>query len=227
MQGAYGRGAAHSATGSTTCRARPSRRRRTSKALHEAGRVGRRPGSSTTTTTPSATTTPRRQFAKGKGVFFVRAATGRPPSSRPASARTLGMINMPPGPSGQARGHRGDLGPVAHLGEDEVPGRRRRVAELHHRLGPAKDAMFKTRRSRPSRARRRRPSDRSSRRRPAAWQQLVKDGGLTLYADWASPSDVRHARQGVPARGMAGKTSPADAAKAIQADWAKFDAELK
>ena len=26
---------------------------------------------------------------------------------------------------------------------------------------------------------------------------------------------------------MAGKTSPEDAAKAIQADWAKFDAELK
>ena len=26
---------------------------------------------------------------------------------------------------------------------------------------------------------------------------------------------------------MAGKTSPADAAKAIQADWAKFDAELQ
>jgi hypothetical protein len=26
---------------------------------------------------------------------------------------------------------------------------------------------------------------------------------------------------------MAGKTSPADAAKAIQADWTKFDATLK
>ena len=57
----------------------------------------------------------------------------------------------------------------------------------------------------------------------ASWQQLVADGGLTLYADWASPS-MYDTLAKYYQEAMAGKTSPADAAKAIQADWSKFDA---
>ena len=47
-----------------------------------------------------------------------------------------------------------------------------------------------------------------------------------LYTDWASTSmyDTLAKNFGLV---LGGKKSPADAAKAIQADWAKFDATLK
>ncbi len=75
-----------SATGSTTCRARPSRPRRTRRRCRR-WPTGRRPASSTPTTTPSAMTTPRSSSPRARASSSTR-ATGRPPSSRPASART-------------------------------------------------------------------------------------------------------------------------------------------
>ena len=60
----------------------------------------------------------------------------------------------------------------------------------------------------------------------ASWQQLVQDGGLTLYTDWASPSMYDTLAKNFQ-EVMAGKTSPTDAMTAIQQDWSKFDAELQ
>ena len=114
---------------------------------------------------------------------------------------------------------------MAHLGQDEVPDVA--AAWLNYIIGsaPAKAAMFKSRRSRPSRVPRCPPATACSLRRPRAFQQLSKDAGLTLYTDWASTSMYDTLAKDFQLV-VAGKTSPADAAKAIQADWTSFDATL-
>ena len=58
------------------------------------------------------------------------------------------------------------------------------------------------------------------------WQELVKDGGLTLFPDWSSPSmfDTMGANFQKLA---AGSATPQDVAKALQADWQKFHDTLK
>ena len=61
-----------------------------------------------------------------------------------------------------------------------------------------------------ARHRRRRPSDPFLGEVTASWQQLVDDGGLTLYTDWASPSMYDTLAKNFQ-EVMAGKTSPTDA----------------
>ena len=57
------------------------------------------------------------------------------------------------------------------------------------------------------------------------WQQLVKDGGLTLFPDWASPSMFD--TMGAAFQQLAaGKQTPDQVAKALQADWQKFHDQL-
>ena len=58
------------------------------------------------------------------------------------------------------------------------------------------------------------------------WQQLNDAGGLLLFTDWASPTmfDTIGAEFQKLA---AGQASPEDVLKAMQEDWAKYDAELK
>ena len=58
------------------------------------------------------------------------------------------------------------------------------------------------------------------------WQQLLKSNGLTLYPDWAS--DTMLTTMGAEFQKMiAGRQTAEATAKAIQADWAKFDKTIK
>ncbi len=58
------------------------------------------------------------------------------------------------------------------------------------------------------------------------WQTLVKDGGLTLFLDWSTPS--MYDTMGAEFQKLAaGKATPEDVAKTIQADWQKFHDTLK
>ncbi len=57
------------------------------------------------------------------------------------------------------------------------------------------------------------------------WQQLVKDGGLTLFPDWSSPS-MFDTMGAAFQKLMAGKMTPEDVAKELQDDWQKYHDEL-
>ena len=58
------------------------------------------------------------------------------------------------------------------------------------------------------------------------WQTLVKDGGLSLFPDWSSPS--MYDTMGADFQQLAaGTMSPQDVAKSMQADWQKFHDTLK
>ena len=60
----------------------------------------------------------------------------------------------------------------------------------------------------------------------AAFKRVADDDGLLLYTDWASPS-MYTTLQNQYQQLLAGRTTPAAMAKAVQADWEKFDKTLR
>ena len=59
-----------------------------------------------------------------------------------------------------------------------------------------------------------------------SFKKVADDDGLLLYTDWASPS-MYTTLQNQYQLLVAGKTTPAAMAKAVQSDWAKFDKTLR
>ena len=137
------------------------------------------------------------------------------------------MINMPPGESGKHVGVGATSGPWHISAKTKYPDVAAAWLNYIHSSPEAVDMMYKAAADPGHRGHRRRPADDPFLGEvTASWQQLVGDGGLTLYADWASPS-MYDTLAKYYQEAMAGKTSPEDMAKAIQADWTKFDAELQ
>ena len=136
------------------------------------------------------------------------------------------MINMPPGASGKHVGVGATSGPWHISAKTKYPDVAAAWLNYIHSSPEAVDMMYKALQI-PAIAGTTPPADDPFLGEvTASWQQLVSDGGLTLYADWASPS-MYDTLAKYYQEAMAGKTPPADAAKAIQADWSKFDATLK
>ena len=57
------------------------------------------------------------------------------------------------------------------------------------------------------------------------WDELVKDGGLTLYPDWSSPTMLQTMGQSFTEM-LAGRISPQDVISRVQGDWDKYHGEL-
>ena len=81
-----------------------------------------------------------------------------------------------------------------------------------------------------SRSRRRstappRPATRSARSVKEGWDQLVEDGGLTLYPDWSSPTMLQTMGQTFQEM-LAGRISPEEVAQSVQDDWEKYHEQL-
>jgi raffinose/stachyose/melibiose transport system substrate-binding protein len=58
-----------------------------------------------------------------------------------------------------------------------------------------------------------------------AWDQLVEDGGLTLYPDWSSPTMLQTMGQTFQEL-LAGRISPEDVVARTQQDWEDYHQEL-
>ena len=69
------------------------------------------------------------------------------------------------------------------------------------------------------------PSDPLGRDLKAGWDQLVKDGGLTLYPDWSSPTMLQTMGQTFQEM-LAGRISPQDVISKTQKDWDAYHKEL-
>ncbi len=57
------------------------------------------------------------------------------------------------------------------------------------------------------------------------WDQLVEDGGLTLYPDWSSPTMLQTMGQSFQEM-LVGRASPQDVIKRVQDDWEEYHQEL-
>ena len=107
-------------------------------------------------------------YAKGKGVFYL-GGNWQAAVIKTGLKDNAGFMNMPPGPSGKYVAIGATSLPVAHLLQDEVPGRRRglhQLARSPHRARPS--CRTPRTRSRPSRARRRPRATPTSRPSPPA-----------------------------------------------------------
>ena len=189
-------------------------------------RSGRTTATSTPTTTPSATTHAATQFAKGKGVFVLGGNWNAPIIKDGLGTERRRDSTCRPGRAGKHVGDRLGDRPVAHLGEDEERRPRGRVAELHHRADREPRTLVRHAADPGRRRRHRTPGDPFGRRSTTAWQQLVNDGGLTLYTDWASPSmfdTIATFQELLPGPVPGRPRRRRQRAKADQDDWSKFD----
>ena len=165
-------------------------------------------------------------FAKGKGAMWI-GGDWDSTIIKTLGAQNLGVMPIPPGPSGQWAGDRRPLRAVAHLVEDEERRPRRRVAQLRDHLdeGEAADVRA-TSSSRPTSRAKPPTSDPYLTQVYNAFTKVANDDGLLLYTDWASPSmytTLQNQYQNL----LAGRTTPQAMAKAVQDDWAKFDKTLQ
>jgi raffinose/stachyose/melibiose transport system substrate-binding protein len=69
------------------------------------------------------------------------------------------------------------------------------------------------------------PADSLGRELKTGWDQLVQDGGLTLYPDWSSPTMLQTMGQTFQEM-LAGRTSPQDVVSRTQKDWDAYHKEL-
>jgi raffinose/stachyose/melibiose transport system substrate-binding protein len=69
------------------------------------------------------------------------------------------------------------------------------------------------------------PADALGQEVKAGWDQLVEDGGLTLYPDWSSPTMLQTMGQSFQEM-LVGRASPQDVIKRMQDDWEEYHQEL-
>ena len=69
------------------------------------------------------------------------------------------------------------------------------------------------------------PSDQFGKEVQEGWDQLVADGGLTLFPDWSSPTMLQTMGQSFQEM-LADRTSPEDVISRTQDDWEKYHEEL-
>ena len=157
-----------------------------------------------------------KQFAKGRGVFLYE-GNWETAVVEAGLGKNVSIINMPPGPSGKHVGIGATSGPWHISAKTKYPDVA--AAWLNYIIGsaPAKAAMFKYTQI-PAVAGAKAPaSNRLLAQATRAFQQVSEDAGLMLYTDWASTSMYDTLAKEFQLV-VAGKKSPADAAKTIQAD---------
>jgi raffinose/stachyose/melibiose transport system substrate-binding protein len=163
-------------------------------------------------------------FAKGKGVFWI-GGDWDSTIIKTGLGKNVGVMPIPPGSSGTWTAIGATSGPwhissktkYADLG----------AAWLDYVIASpqAQKLMY---------GQQQLPSDKSAKAPSGdayltavdkAWKLVANDNGLLLYTDWASPS-MYTTLQNQYEQLLAGRTSPAGMAKAVQSDWDKFDKTL-
>jgi raffinose/stachyose/melibiose transport system substrate-binding protein len=165
-------------------------------------------------------------FGKGKGVFWIGGDWDSTIIKAGLGAKNIGVMPIPPGPSGKWTSIGGLSGPWHISSKTEHPDLGAEWLNYVITSQQAKKLMF---------AQQQLPADRRA-KPPAgdpylaavhkAFTQVANDDGLLLYTDWASPS-MYTTLQNQYQQLLAGRTTPAEMAKAVQADWEKFDKTLR
>jgi raffinose/stachyose/melibiose transport system substrate-binding protein len=164
-------------------------------------------------------------FAKGKGAMWI-GGDWDSTIIKALGVQNLGVMPIPPGPSGQWAGV-GGLSGSWHISA-KTKNADLGAEWLNYVITStnAKKLMF---------ANQQLPADRSAKpptNDPYLTQvyngftKVANDDGLLLYTDWASPSmytTLQNQYQNL----LAGRTTPQAMAKAVQDDWAKFDKTLR
>ena len=163
-------------------------------------------------------------FAKGKGVFWM-GGDWDSTIIKTGLGKNAGAMAVPPGPSGVWSGIGGLSGPWHISAKTKYADLGAEWLNYVITSAQAKKLMF---------GQQQLPAD-SSAKAPAndpyltavfkAFKTVADDNGLLLYTGWASPS-MYTTLQNQYQLLLAGRTTQAGMAKAVQSDWAKFDKTL-
>jgi raffinose/stachyose/melibiose transport system substrate-binding protein len=164
-------------------------------------------------------------FAKGKGVFWI-GGDWDSTIIKTGLGKDAGAMPVPPGASGVWTSIGGLSGPWHISSKTKYADLGAEWLNYVITSPQAKKLMF---------AQQQLPADKSA-KAPAgdpyltavytAFKKVADDNGLLLYTDWASPS-MYTTLQNQYQQLLAGRTTPAKMAKAVQDDWAKFDKTLR
>ncbi len=164
-------------------------------------------------------------FAKGKGAMWI-GGDWDSTIIKALGVQNLGVMPIPPGPSGRWASVGGLSGPW-HISA------KTRNADLGAEWlnyvitsTRAKSLMFENQQLPADRAAKPPTNDPYLTQVFDGFRKVANDDGLLLYTDWASPSmytTLQNQYQNL----LAGRTTPQAMAKAVQDDWAKFDKTLR
>ena len=166
------------------------------------------------------------EFAKGNGVFWIGGDWDSTIIKTGLGAANVGVMPIPPGPSGQWASIGGLSGPWHISAKTKYPDLGAEWLNYVITSSRAKALMYGQQQI---------PSDRRAKAPKGdaylaqvgkAFQLVANDDGLLLYTDWASPSMYTTLQNQFQLL-LAGRQTPGGMAKAVQDDWEKFDKTLK
>ena len=162
-------------------------------------------------------------FGKGKGAFMIggnwNAATAKQGLGDDAI-----FFNMPPGSSGDKVAIGSTSFPMHISAKTKNPDLA--AAYLDWISGPsAGKTLVDTSQVPAATDSTAQPSDSLGKELKTGWDQLVEDGGLTLYPDWSSPTMLQTMGQTFQEL-LAGRISPQDVISKTQTDWEAYHKEL-
>jgi raffinose/stachyose/melibiose transport system substrate-binding protein len=164
-------------------------------------------------------------FGKGKGVFWI-GGDWDTTIIKTGLGKDLGVMPVPPGPSGKWAAVGATSGPWHISSKTKYPDL---GAEWLNYIiaSPHAQKLMYSQQQLPADKRAKAPAgDPVLADVDKAWKLVANDDGLLLYTDWASPS-MYTTLQNQYQQLLAGRTSPAGMAKAVQTDWDKFDQTLR
>lgn len=162
-------------------------------------------------------------FGKGEGAFMI-GGNWNAATAKDGLGDDAGFFNMPPGESGKAVAIGSASLPMHISAKTEQPDLA--AAYLDAITGPeASQALVDTQQVPAATDGTAEPSDAFGKAVQAGWDQLVEDGGLTLYPDWSSPTMLQTMGQAFQEM-LAGRIPPDEVIKRTQEDWDEYHAEL-
>lgn len=166
------------------------------------------------------------EFAKGNGAMWIGGDWDSTIIKTGLGAGNVGVMPIPPGPSGQWASIGGLSGPWHISAKTKYPDLGAEWLNYVITSRRAKTLMYGQQQI-PSDRRAKAPKgDAYLAQVSKAFQLVANDDGLLLYTDWASPSMYTTLQNQFQLL-LAGRTTPAGMAKAVQDDWAKFDKTLR
>jgi raffinose/stachyose/melibiose transport system substrate-binding protein len=161
-------------------------------------------------------------FAKGQGALLI-AGNWQAATARDGLGDDAEFFNMPPGDSGKHVNIGATSLPMHISAKTKQPDLA--AAYLDWITGPsAGKALVDTQQVPAATDSTAQPADPLGREVKAGWDQLVKDGGLTLFPDWASPTMLQTMGQSFQEM-LAGRASPQDVISRTQKDWEQYHQE--
>jgi len=162
-------------------------------------------------------------FGKGEGAFML-GGNWNASIARDGLGDDAGFFNMPPGESGDAAAIGSASVPIHISAKTKQPDLA--AAYLDYITGPDAGQSFVDNQLVPAATdTTAEPGDPLGKDVKAGWDQLVADGGLTLYPDWSSPTMLQTMGQTFQEM-LAGRTSPQDVIDRTQKDWEEYHQEL-